>query len=86
MCIMYSITLTPSTISEIRKYNKKNSYNDFNLDCDNGLYCKSNFLRNSEFTDIVNKGKSCGIDNDWYACDDEQLGKDKDSLFNILRR
>ena len=83
---MYSITLTPSTISEIRKYNKKNSYNDFNLDCDNGLYCKSNFLRNSEFTDIVNKGKSCGIDNDWYACDDEQLGKDKDSLFNILRR
>lgn len=83
---MYSITLTPSSIKEIREYNKSHSYNDFNLECEDGLYCKSWFLRESQYSYIVNTEKSCGIGNDWYACDSEQLAINKDSLFNILRR
>ncbi len=42
---MYSFTLTPTIITQIRGYNKNNSYDDFNLSCDaNGERCMSNFL------------------------------------------
>lgn len=83
---MYSITLTPASIKEIRNYNRQTSYNDFNFDCEDGLYCKSLFLRHSDYSYIVNIDKSCGMSNDWYACDSEQLAANKDSLFNVLRR
>lgn len=41
---MYSITLKPKVIQEIKKYNKENKYDDFNLECDNGGKCYSKFL------------------------------------------
>lgn len=41
----YTITLTPSDIKTIRKYNKKTSYDDYTLYCDSdGNNCKSRFL------------------------------------------
>lgn len=42
---MYSITLTPADISEIRKYNQDHGYNDFNMKCENqNEKCTSNFI------------------------------------------
>jgi len=43
---MYSFTLTPSVIQQIRRYNRNNSYSDFNLQCekDTGKACVSEFL------------------------------------------
>lgn len=44
---LYIIKLTPDTIKKIREYNKKNSYDDFNLVCTNtskSANCISNFL------------------------------------------
>ena len=42
---MYSITLTPADISEIRKYNKDHAYNEFNMKCENqNEKCTSNFI------------------------------------------
>lgn len=55
---LYSITLTPSTIKQIRGYNQKNSYDDFNLTCSNGEACYSMFLRSSEYSKIINTNKS----------------------------
>jgi len=41
----YSITLTPEMIKQIRDYNKSNSYDDYNLTCENdGNICISNYL------------------------------------------
>ncbi len=54
---LYTITLTPATIKEIRKYNKKNNYDDFNLKCTDGYNCLSNFIRN----DFKKYFKGCGI-------------------------
>lgn len=68
---MYSITLTPQIIKEIRAYNdnqRKNSsgYADFNMKCiSGGNECKSEFIRNSEFTQYFS---GCGIGN-WNQCD-----------------
>lgn len=53
---LYSITLTPSTIKQIRDYNKDTSYDDFNLICSNGEACYSIFLRN--YSKIINTNKS----------------------------
>lgn len=41
---LYSFTLTPDKIKEIRDYNKDNSYNDFKLTCTNGYNCISDFV------------------------------------------
>ena len=42
----YTITLTSDTIKEIRNYNRTNSYDDYNLTCDeNGYNCESTFLK-----------------------------------------
>lgn len=41
---MYSITLTPKAIKEIKKYNTLQKYDDFNLECKNGGKCYSKFL------------------------------------------
>lgn len=57
---LYSVTLTPSIIKEIRKYNKDNDYGDNNtLSCDeNGYYCYSTFLRNEKFSNMIDQNKS----------------------------
>ena len=56
---LYSVTLTPSIIKEIRKYNKNNDYGNVStLQCDDtGNSCYSTFLRNN-FEKIVNINKS----------------------------
>ena len=44
---LYTVTLTPTKIKEIREYNKSNNYDDFKLDCkdDNSRACYSSFIR-----------------------------------------
>ena len=50
---MYSFTLTPDEIQNIRAYNKGHAYNDFNMVCDeNERNCLSKFL-----TDWINNGQ-----------------------------
>lgn len=50
---MYSFTLTPEEIQNIRAYNNKHAYNDFNMVCDtNQRNCLSNFL-----TDWIKKAQ-----------------------------
>lgn len=41
---MYNITLTPSVIRKIKTYNSVNGYDDFNLECQNGGKCYSEFI------------------------------------------
>ena len=54
---MYSITLTPTDIKEIRNYNKKNKYDDYKLECNNeGNNCISGFI-----SDYVYKNKITGL-------------------------
>lgn len=43
---MYRFTLTSTEIRAIRTYNSIHSYNDFNLTCDDGEKCKSDFISN----------------------------------------
>lgn len=80
---MYTITLTPSDIKEIREYNKENSYADFTLECTKGLYCRSTFLRNS-FPQIVNTSNSCAW-NSWYGCDSKTLADYRDYFLNRMK-
>lgn len=61
---LYTITLTPSDIKEIRQYNKKHSYNDFNLTCTDGYNCLSKFLW-EDFNEIIDTGKSCAKSSGW---------------------
>ena len=81
---MYTITLTPSDIKKIRNYNDSNSYNDYTLKCTKGLYCKSTFLR-EKFRNLINEEKSCGISDEWYACDSGDLASYRDELLDWLR-
>jgi len=60
---LYTITLTPAVIKEIRKYNNKTTYDDFNLVCDsNGENCKSDFIRNNKYN-FSKYFSGCGIGN-----------------------
>lgn len=61
---MYSITLTPKTIKNIRNYNRNHKYDDFDLECDNGGKCYSTFLHKelSGYDSNVVNG-TCGIIN-----------------------
>ena len=43
---LISISLNSTNIENIREYNEKNSYDDYNLTCENGKKCKSKFLHN----------------------------------------
>ena len=77
---LYTITLTPATIKEIREYNdsvindKKVEYSDFNLMCDaDGNYCTSSFLRNTLASlGAINTETSCAITlnnkDNWFDC------------------
>lgn len=44
---MYTFTLTPAAIKEIKKYNKAHKYDDFELSCGENQYCTSDVLRGS---------------------------------------
>lgn len=55
---LYSFTLTPDKIKEIRKYNKENSYNDFKLTCTNGYNCISDFVSTLYADGTANVGKN----------------------------
>lgn len=61
---IYTITLTPSTIKEIRTYNKKNSLNDFDMNCSDGYKCSSKFLW-EQFNEIIDKSNSCATSTGW---------------------
>ena len=67
---IYTITLTPSTIKEIRNYNKKNSLNDFDMNCTDGYRCISTFLW-EKFNKIIDTSDSCatstGLNEDCYT-------------------
>ena len=55
---MYKITLTPSLISSIRKYNESHDMSDYNLECNTaGRQCKSNFIRKT----YASYFSGCGI-------------------------
>lgn len=61
---LYTITLTPSTIKDIRNYNKNNSLTDFNMRCNNGYRCISSFIWD-EFSSIVDTSNSCASSTGW---------------------
>ena len=44
---LYSITLTPQRIKEIRTFNQNTNYGDFNLTCKDGRQCISDFIHNT---------------------------------------
>lgn len=56
--VLYTITLTPSVIKDIRAYNKTTSYDDYNMICDDkGELCVSKFLTDLNSTYIKDKVK-----------------------------
>ena len=82
---MYEFTLTPSNLRNIRKYNKtqKNNYNDiYTLECSNGVYCKSEFLKEGinngyfGFTRENSSGGSCinAYSTNWESCRYTNIG------------
>ena len=65
---MYKVTLDSSTISEIRKYNNKTKYDDWDLSCQkNGRACISEFLHNQ--VNVEGKCANAGKDS-FYSCAD----------------
>ena len=64
---LYSFTLTPDNIKEIRKYNKGKSYNDFKLNCTNNE-CVSAFVTDM-FTSEAYAKNSSGL------CKDKSINK-----------
>lgn len=74
---MYQFVLNSANIRAIRTYNSSllSNYNDFNLSCKNGRYCKSQFLQEGNntyftFTDANSSGGTCfnATDADWESC------------------
>lgn len=49
----YRITLDNRSIRAIRDYNKTNSYDNFDMTCDQGYNCKSNFLREDFMQGVI---------------------------------
>ena len=51
---LYTITLTPVIMKDIKDYNKDNAYDDYNLDCkNNGTLCISNYLTTLRSNNIL---------------------------------
>jgi hypothetical protein len=81
---MYQFTLTPANIRAIRKYNRStgNDYNDYNFECSNGKYCKSEFLEEGigngyfGFSSKNPNGGSCfnAYSTDWESCRYSSIG------------
>ncbi len=69
---MYEINLNSGAILSIRQYNRNatGGYADFNLNCivGEGRECKSNFIRNSDFTNLFEN--RCGMSSNWNLCVD----------------
>ena len=70
---LYSITLTPTIINQIRSYNNKHAYDDFTLDCSsNGTNCQSKFIRGnlSDFElNLLSNNSSCiNIQQNFNSC------------------
>lgn len=63
---IYTITLTPSVIKDIRNYNKQNSLNNFDMNCTDGYSCISKFLW-EKFDGIVDTSNSCASSTGWDA-------------------
>ena len=63
---LYSFTLTPDNIKEIREYNATTTYDDFNLTCTNGKECISNFvtdiLLDNSYATFNAENSLCGSD------------------------
>lgn len=75
---MYQITLNPSLIKQIRNYNSRTNYDDYNLSCstvagEEGTECRSHFvvggMEETDLPSLKDYISGCGTDNDWYACD-----------------
>lgn len=52
---MYSFTLTPKALRDIKKYNSSHGYDDFEMTCGKNQYCISNVLR-GEFSEYFTGG------------------------------
>lgn len=80
---MYTITLTPSIMADIRRYNKDHSYDDIELVCnDENRECYSTFLRNTNYITEGNFGGVCS-DETKYSQNDTLPGKTQADLFKI---
>ena len=68
--VLYEVTLDTSTIKAVRRYNDKNKYDDFDLDCrENGRRCYSDFLKGTELSGNIS-GLCYNVDtNNFYSCD-----------------
>lgn len=62
---MYKVVLTPALIKEVREYNNSTKYDDYNLYCENGHKCQSEFIKTT-FQGIF---EGCGASNDFDYCD-----------------
>ncbi|NLL44297.1 MAG: hypothetical protein GX247_01345 [Mollicutes bacterium] len=78
---MYEITLTPSSISEIRRYNRtRNNYDgyaDFELTCEDntGQKCRSDFIKKFTIEHPIFNTNSCGMYiYDWNKCANDDRG------------
>ena len=80
---MYTITLTPSIMADIRRYNKDHSYDDIELVCnDENRECYSTFLRNTNYITEGNFGGVCS-DETKYSQNNTLPGKTQADLFKI---
>ena len=81
---MYEFTLNASNIRAIRRYNnsKHDDYNDSDLNCTNGKYCKSEFLEQGlasgyfNFSTEVPTGGTClnAYSTNWESCRYSNIG------------
>ncbi|MDD4706061.1 MAG: hypothetical protein PHS24_02450, partial [Bacilli bacterium] len=78
----YSFVLDPNDMNEIKKHNEDNKYTDFQLKCENGKECESDFLtlwaKNSNTEDLLTDTRN----NKWkyFINDSWTSGKIKDLL------
>lgn len=84
---IYTITLTPSNMINIREYNKKNNYSYIELDCkgENNTECFSKFLRDTSYIETSNKKGICmdvNSDNNTSKLTYDQSNADK--LLDII--
>ena len=80
---MYSFVLTPSTVKQIRSYNKSHPYDDFELSCveNTGTGCTSTFL-----TQVINQQFNNANDITDGACEDDRIRNLNDAnKFNLCR-
>ena len=78
---LYTITLKPGDIKEIRNYNATTTYGDYDLLCENntGKFCKSRFLRGNSvalegekgrynISHLINQNRSCALNESLQGC------------------